>query len=57
VDVSKAARRADFMASNCVFELGKLKKKETLMPEIEIGEHCCHPYRCWYYEYCSKGKE
>jgi hypothetical protein len=57
VDVSKAARRADFMASNCDFELGKLKKKEALMPEIEMGEHCCPPYRCWYYEYCSKGKE
>ena len=57
VDVSKAARKADFMASNCVFELGKLKKKDAAMPEIPMGEHCNCPYQCWYQEYCSKSKE
>ena len=54
VNVSSAAKKADFLASNRVFELGKLKKKEALMPQIAMGEQCDCPYRCWYYEYCSK---
>ena len=57
VDVSKGARKADFMASDCVFDLGRLKKKEALMPEIEMGAHCDCPYKCWYYDYCSNAKK
>ncbi len=51
-DVTKEARRMERMAEQRIFELGKLKKKDTEMPHIGVGEHCEHPYRCWYYEYC-----
>lgn len=54
VDVSGAAKKADYLASNRVFELGKLKKKDALMPGVKVGEHCDAPYRCWYYEFCHR---
>ena len=54
VDVTKGARAADRLASDCIFELGKLKRKDAPMPEIAPSEHCEKPYRCWYYDYCHK---
>lgn len=54
VDVTKAAKRAEFLASQRIFELGKLKKKDTPMPDISPAEHCDVPYRCWYYDFCHK---
>ena len=56
VDVTDYAKRAERVASNRIFELGKLKKKDALMPNIGVGEHCDKPYRCWYYEYCHGEK-
>lgn len=53
-DMSQTARKLDFLASNRIFELGKLKKKDAEMPKLEVGEQCDKPYRCWYYEYCHK---
>ena len=55
VDVTKAAKVAERLAEKRIFELGKLKRKDACMPQIDQGEHCEKPYRCWYYEYC-KGK-
>ena len=52
VDVTAEAKRAERLASERVFELGKLKKKEAPQPPIPTGEHCEKPYRCWYYEHC-----
>ena len=54
VDVTKAAKRAEFLASQRIFELGKLKKKDAPMPEITPDGHCDVPYRCWYYDFCHK---
>ncbi len=54
VDVTKGARVADKLASDKIFEYGKLKKKEMPMPEISPSPHCETPYRCWYYEFCHK---
>ena len=54
VDVTKGARIADKLASDKIFELGKLKRKDMPMPEINPSEHCEKPYRCWYYDYCHK---
>ena len=56
VDVTDYTKRAERVASNRIFELGKLKKKDALMPNIGVGEHCDKPYRCWYYEYCHGEK-
>jgi hypothetical protein len=53
VDVTKEARAVEWTASNRVFELGKLKRKDACMPCISIGEQCQKPYPCWYYEHCS----
>ncbi|MBR1974694.1 MAG: hypothetical protein IKA20_02480 [Clostridia bacterium] len=53
-DVSKEAKRVEWTASQRVFELGKIKKKEACMPDISVGEQCEKPYRCWYYEHCHK---
>ncbi len=53
VDVGKAAREKERIASDRIFELGKLKRKDACMPQIAMGAHCEKPYRCWYYEYCS----
>ena len=52
VDVTQRAKRAEFLASQRVFELGKLKKKDTPTPNIPVGEQCEKPYRCWYYDFC-----
>lgn len=54
VTVSKGALKADKIASERIFEYGKLKRKDACMPEISPSEHCEHPYRCWYYDYCHK---
>ena len=53
-DVTKEARAVEWQASQRVFELGKIKKKEACMPDISVGEQCEKPYRCWYYEHCHK---
>ena len=54
VDVTQAAKIAEQKANACIFELGKIKKKDACMPNIAIGEHCEKPYRCWYFEYCQR---
>lgn len=54
VDVTKGAKQADRLASERIFELGKLKRKDALMPDIEPAAQCEKPYRCWYYDYCHK---
>ena len=54
VDVTTMARKVEWQASDRIFELGKLKKKDACMPDISVGEHCEKPYRCWYYEHCHK---
>ncbi len=57
VEVTKEIRPYQKLAADRIFELGKLKKKETEMPSIGMGEHCETPYRCWYYEYCQCGRK
>lgn len=54
VDVTKGARVADRLASERIFEYGKLKRKDAPMPTISPSPHCDSPYRCWYYEFCHK---
>jgi len=54
VDVTKGARIAEKIASDRIFELGKLKRKDALMPDIFPAEQCDKPYRCWYYDFCHK---
>ena len=54
VDVTAQARKVEWQASERIFELGKLKKKDACMPDISVGEHCEKPYRCWYFEHCHK---
>ena len=52
VDVTKGAIRADRHVSQHIFEFGKLKRKDTPMPDIPPSPHCDSPYRCWYYDFC-----
>ena len=52
VDVSEHVKPFERLASERIFELGKLKKKETELPKIPVGTHCEKPYRCWYFEHC-----
>ena len=54
VDVTKGAKLADRLASERIFELGKLKRKDAPMPDISPSQHCDKPYRCWYYDFCHK---
>ena len=54
VDVTKGARVAERLASERIFELGKLKRKDAVMPDITPSEHCEKPYRCWYYDFCHR---
>ena len=53
-DVTKGAKIAERLASDRIFELGKLKRKDAAMPEIAPSPHCEKPYRCWYYDFCHK---
>ena len=54
VDVTKGAKKAERLASERIFELGKLKRKDAPTPDIQPSEHCEKPYRCWYYDFCHK---
>ncbi|MBR4943362.1 MAG: hypothetical protein IKZ28_04955 [Clostridia bacterium] len=54
VDVTKAVRQAERLASERIFEYGKLKRKDAEMPNIPVGGQCDAPYRCWYYDFCHK---
>ena len=53
IDVTTAAKQAERVVDKNIFPFGKLKKKDTEMPDIRMGEQCEKPYRCWYYEYCQ----
>lgn len=54
VNADKEAKRYEQLVSQRIFELGKLKRKDADMPNLPTGEHCQHPYRCWYFEHCHK---
>jgi hypothetical protein len=54
IDVTRAIKPYQKLASERIFELGKIKKKEAEMPHVPIGTHCETPYRCWYFEHCHK---
>ena len=54
VDVTKGARKAERLASDRIFELGKLKRKDAPIPNVHPSDHCEKPYRCWYYDYCHQ---
>lgn len=54
IDVTHAVKPAMRLASERIFELGKIKKKDAVMPDIPVGERCETPYRCWYFEHCHK---
>ena len=54
VNVTKEAKTAEYTANQRIFELGKIKKKDALIPNVSVGKHCESPYRCWYFEYCHK---
>jgi len=54
VDVTKGAKIAERLASERIFELGKLKRKDAPMPDIQPAAQCDAPYRCWYYDFCHK---
>jgi len=56
VDVTKETRAAERIASDRIFELGKLKRKDACMPCVEMGEHCQKPYACWYYQHCFSAR-
>ena len=56
VDVTKVAKLMERTAEREIFALGKLKRKDAVCPNVDIGEHCQTPYLCWYYDYCRKGK-
>lgn len=57
VDVTDVARETERLASQRIFALGKLKRKDCEQPQIEVGAQCEKPYRCWYYEYCHGEKK
>lgn len=54
VNVTKSARISERLAADRIFELGKLKRKDSPMPDIPPAEQCDAPYRCWYYDFCHK---
>ena len=54
VDVTKETRKTERLASDKIFELGKLKRKDAPQPDVSPDEHCDHPYRCWYYDFCHR---
>ena len=54
VDVTKETRQTEQLASDRIFELGKLKRKDAPIPDIAPDTQCEKPYRCWYYDFCHK---
>ena len=56
VDVTKSAKVYERLASERIFELGKIKRKDAPMPAIIPASHCDLPYRCWYYDFCHQDK-
>ena len=57
VDVTSGAKIYDRLTSDCIFDLGKIKRKDAHMPAITPSAPCNFPSRCWYYEFCHKDQE
>ena len=53
-DVTPQAKAYSRTVNDNIWRLGKVKvQKEEV--EMQTGEQCEQPYRCWYWDYCHAG--
>lgn len=53
VDVTDQAKGYYKWINDNIWDLNRLQKEPEEI-QIPVGEQCCKPYECWYYEYCHK---
>ena len=51
VDITAKARGYYQWINENIWELNRMQKQREEI-SVEPGEHCTHPYECWYYGYC-----
>ena len=55
-DVTPQAKAYSGTVNDNIWRLGKVKvQKEEV--EMQTGEQCEQPYRCWYWDYCHAGEK
>ena len=52
-DVTEQAKGYSKWINDNIWDLNRMQKQPEEY-EIEPGEQCEHPYRCWYYAYCHR---
>ena len=52
-DVTAQAKGYSKWINDNIWDLNRMQKQLEEF-EIEPGDQCEHPYRCWYYDYCHK---
>lgn len=52
-DITDQAKGYSKWINDNISDLNRMQKQPEEY-EIETGEQCEHPYRCWYYDYCHR---
>ncbi len=55
VEVTELAKGYYSWINDNIWNLNQLQKDPEEV-QVEVGEQCCKPYECWYFDYCHKGK-
>ena len=54
-DVTEQAKGYATWVNENIWNLNRMQK-ELEEVQVEVGEQCCKPYECWYYQYCHQGE-
>lgn len=50
-DVTEKAKAYAKWVNDNIWDLNRMQKEPEEV-QVEVGEQCCKPYECWYYQYC-----
>ena len=52
-EVTEKAKAYAKWVNDNIWDLNRMQKEPEEVQE-EVGEQCCKPYECWYYQYCHE---
>ena len=52
-DVTEQAKSYVKWVNDNIWNLNRMQKSSEEI-QVEVGEQCCTPYECWYYNYCHQ---
>ncbi len=55
-DVTEQAKGYATWVNENIWNLNRMQKEPEEV-QVEVGEQCCKPYECWYYQYCHQGED